>query len=170
MDAQPIRKVKGADLFWTVSFLVIGLVCVGLFGHRIVVGASSSRWPTTDGVITRSDILRGYDSDGGDTYEVRVAYEYRVDDVVYAGERVSAVRTIKTRSRETAEDALLTYDRGTEVTVSYHPRDPQQAVLETGVRWTAWLGLVLALIGTGGGTGYLARLVKRSRFEKSAEH
>jgi hypothetical protein len=168
MAEQANRGVKTGDLFWTVCFVLMGVYGLGLFGYRLLFDASSARWPTTEGTVTGSAISVTYDSEGSPTYEVTVAYEYRVDDMVYHGERVSAVRTIKRGSREAAEDALLAYQPGSAVIVSYHPRNPQQAALETGVRWMSWLGVNLSLAWAGGWAVHLARLKQRWHLERSA--
>ncbi len=165
---QETRSVKFADLFWTILLAFAGLIGVGVFGYRIVIDSSSRTWPTTQGTVTESALSTTYNSEGEPVHEVNVAYEYLVAGQTYRSDRISSMRTIRRSNRQAAEDVLLSYQPGREVTVSYHPRNPQQAVLETGVRRGWWFGVALSVAWTAGWGVYFVRIKKRSRLERDA--
>jgi len=148
-----IRRIP--DRVWGAGFLLLlGLIGLGWSSARLTQGWLNQNWPTTEGVITESRILTGYDSEGNASHQVKISYSYVVDDVIYIGNRLSAAGNFSASNRQAAEDVLLQYWRGTAVTVAYDPRNPARAVLETGPQSGSWLGVIIsgvvAIIGTSG--------------------
>ena len=115
-------------------FMVIG--CGGMiFGFQEILLAHQSRnWQTTSGVITESTIVISKDSEGDSMYKPRIRYEYEINgkhkhshNVYFGG------RNISSSSQYFSQKMINRYPRGKQVKVYYHPRSPQQAVLEAGV-------------------------------------
>jgi hypothetical protein len=145
-------------------FLVLGLAGLGWGGAELVQGWLSQSWPTTEGVVTDSRILIGYDSEGNASHEVRISYSYVVDDVTYTADRLSAASHFASGDLRRAEEFSLQYGRGTAVTVTYDPRNPEQAVLQPGPQrrswWVAAISGIIAIVGV---SGLLSALRARQR-------
>jgi hypothetical protein len=147
-----LQEVSG--LAWVAyGLLLFGLVGLGVNGFRAVQGLMSRTWPTAGGVITQSQISTTADRDGDLHYRVEVAYAYTVDDVTYAGDRVSYGGVfLNFREMSAAAEGLSAYPRGRQVVVHYAPRNPQRAVLSTDAQAVSLQGLLgfgaFAVIGT----------------------
>jgi hypothetical protein len=146
-----IREVSGIS--WVAyALLLFGLAGVGVNGFRAVQGLMSRTWPTTGGVITESQVSMTTDSDGDTHFTLEVAYEYRVGDVAYVGDRVSYGGVfVNFGDYSAAEQAMAEYPQGKQVVVHYDPRNPERAVLSTDKQSVSWQGLLgfgaFAIIG-----------------------
>lgn len=126
------ETVVFVGIFWLVG---IGLLIGGGISYRR--GTATQSWPTTNGVITSSQIYESHDDEGGVSYGLNATYDYTVDDRRYAGDRIKFVDY--TSSRRYALDLQEKYARGTEVTVYYDPADPASSILEPGAGWVQYL-------------------------------
>lgn len=139
-------------------FLLLGLG-TSYYGYRLIRRArASTQWPAAQGQIESSTVdverERDRDSDGDVHYKTkyipRTVYSYQVGGTDYIGEQVSFGRT-SSSSPNWAYRLRDLYPAGTEVSVYYDPADPQEAVLQPGVKWTTYLvlgiGAVFALTG-----------------------
>jgi len=141
------------SMLWIVGaifFLVgLGLLGKGLFDLR--KARQALQWPTTQGVITRSEIKIHADSEGT-SYTPVIEYAYTVQgrdycsNSLWAGPRLSA-------SQNFAAKITARYPLGQTVTVTYNPAQPASAVLEPGISKFAFI-----YVG-GGGFFILAAVV-----------
>ncbi len=113
----------------------IGLLAWGVISYRTALESRS--WPTTDGVVTYSEVYTSSDSDGT-TYGATVNYRYTVNDQSYNGDKIS-LTDYSSSSRGRAEDLVEQYRPDTRVTVYYDPDDPGKAILETGANWVQYM-------------------------------
>jgi hypothetical protein len=125
-------------------FLTLGgalQLAIGL--HSLIAGRRSTGWPHVRGIVrrVRTPIL-GRRVLGW--LPVSLTYQYVVDEVLYEGTNVRY-------GIQHAPDTRLRYPQGTEVSVSYDPRDPRRAVLEPGpgrgTRVQAALGALVLAVG-----------------------
>ena len=92
-----------------------------------------SNWPITQGRIIDSEIITGPGPNGEGYEKLRVAFQYRVNEILYE----------KKQSRYVAwqvEEQLKEYRAGNSITVYYDPTKPQISVIEpTKIpdKWTA---------------------------------
>lgn len=122
--------------------LFLGGLLIGLW-----LGASSRRWPTTEGEVLDSRAEVDPTSDPGDlSYRPKVRYRYRVNDREYVSENL----TYKgySTAQEVVEAMAGRYPTGSQVQVYYHPRHPNRAVLEPGT--TLWQYLIPIMLAAGG--------------------
>ena len=124
------------------AMIPIGITVLMVLKYREVRRAR--HWPATTGKVIASGVVSHRKSPGdpgynfGDTEvtnEPRVEYEYRVGKKKYRGHKIDLGE--KTSSYE-LEKILDRYPVGAEVTVYYHPSDPNTAVLERDVPWWVW--------------------------------
>jgi len=102
-----------------------GLLSYGLYQKRKV--RESQGWPQTVGRVSKADLVvdTGPDSNG---CSVSVTYEYQVDGVRHAGNRIGFRRRWYIR-KQRAETELARYAVHSEVPVFYDPAKPGDAVL-----------------------------------------
>jgi hypothetical protein len=102
-----------------------GLLSYGLYQQRKV--RESQEWPQTVGVVTKADLVvdTGPDSNG---YSISVSYEYQVNGVRHAGNRIGFRKRWYVRKRR-AQTELARYAIDSEVPVFYDPAKPADAVL-----------------------------------------
>lgn len=109
-------------------------------------GADSADWPSVQGEVLRSSVMRGGGGTrGGRRWRLVFAYRYEVAGTTYEGRRV-AFTAIKIRR------VPDTFPQGATVLVRYDPDDPAVSVLEPGVETGAVVGslapfLVFAAVG-----------------------
>jgi hypothetical protein len=126
-------------------FLVIG-GGLSYWGWNIVQNAqASSAWPTTDGTVTSSEVVRVSDADGGVTYSPEVTYSYSVDNVQYVGDTISFGENTYSSKRK-AEGISADYPVGKAVTVYHDPLEPEVSVLEPGVSGGSYIALAVGVV------------------------
>ena len=121
---------RGPRLFlWL--FIVIGVVAIGCGAWTLLRSMRCARWPTAEAVIESAEMGRHSGNDDGDTYSADISYQYQVAGVHYEGTRLAFGEM--TASPEYAQGILKRYPVGKKVPVHYDPRNPELAVLETGL-------------------------------------
>ena len=111
-------------LMWSGLVLVADAVALWTTYHQ----TRASRFPTTDGVITRSAVKTDRDKDG--VYRLDVAYEYEVGGRRYTGTRYSYTEIgTNTEAWDRIRDQLPV---GTRVSVAYDPDAPAESLLRPG--------------------------------------
>ena len=140
-------------------------ICIAFFGVVALLYAlycyqrsvDAAAWPKTDGTIVSASLVHtGYaDKDRGEMsrrlYEPVIEYTYTVRGRTYKGTRI-VIGELVARDQAAVVEMLQPYPAGARVLVSYDPRDPAAAALETRVDgWTSFgyvsLGVFLLIIG-----------------------
>lgn len=138
------------------TFLLSAVALVGAltagFGIRSVLHAGeSSRWPSTSGTVIRSEMREKRGTRSGLTYHADVEYEYTVNEQRHTSKRV-AFGDYGTSNPGHARSILNRYPKGKAVTVYYSPADPQNSVLENGLKAQAFfvpgVGLLFLAVPT----------------------
>lgn len=136
------------------NLLPLGIF-LAAFGCLIVIvelvqlfrSVAASHWPSINGEIESEGVAEGYDANG--VFGTRrvifrpvIRYEYRLADGVHHGERLGfggLVSSSLTAARRTA----ARYEGQKTVKVYYSPRNPTEAVIEVGVRFSHCVGLAI---------------------------
>jgi len=128
--------------------IVISSVLLIKFGRDILQGLNSRNWPTTEGKIIDSGVQaqQSMDDEGftSTTYGASIRYTYNVSGQEIEGARRSFTE-VRTNSVRRAEAILARYPQGSSVTVYHHPDNPSLSVLEPGVGWFSYVGLIILL-------------------------
>jgi hypothetical protein len=111
-------------------------------------------WPKAPGRILSSRVLvsKSTDSDGYSSisYSARVEYEFFVQRRKFTGTRI-AYGDYGSSSRSRHEEIVERYPEGGQVEVSYRPSQPEECLLEPGVKGQTWFlplfGLVFLIPG-----------------------
>lgn len=104
---------------------------------QLQLASESATWPSVEGRVVESEVLRKRDSEGSVTYHAEVFYEYRVAGMTYNGNRV-AFGDYGSSDPGHARGIVNRYPADRRVDVHFHPGDPAEAVLETGRQGQAW--------------------------------
>ena len=153
-ETTPPPKLRGANFFFARIFPLI-FVAVGgtvaFLGIRGLIRAKeSSAWPKTQGRIVESGVRSSHSSKGGTTYHADIRYEYTVDGTVHSGTRV-AYGDYGSSNSSHARGIANKYPVGKKVEVSYMPSNPDESLLEPGVKMQAFalpaFGLVFLSFG-----------------------
>lgn len=107
------------------------------FGVRdILIARDSVNWPSVPGKVI-SSVVESHRSDDGTTYSAEVHFEYDIEGVTHASNRVG-VGSVSTSNPSGARKTVNRYPAGKVVDVFYNPEDPDYGLLETGVRGETW--------------------------------
>ncbi|MEM7345403.1 MAG: DUF3592 domain-containing protein [Chloroflexota bacterium] len=99
-------------------------------------------WQTTTGQVIKNTEVT-YRTRGG-RYWSDFTYQYQVDAQEYTSERLWFFEPIISPTQEELQAVLDAYPRDSEITVTYSPLLPQQAVIFAEVKTRAWIGVVTA--------------------------
>ncbi|MDJ1140778.1 DUF3592 domain-containing protein [Marinicella marina] len=133
----------------TVLFFVVG-------AWLLFTAAQSMTWPSVDGKVVESKVV-GRINQAGDTlrryidYVVEVKYSYFYQGELYFSERYSlgTGTTVKDGfdDKYSARVWLLKspFTADQPVTVYFDPDNPQSSVLKTGILWSTWVPMIMAL-------------------------
>ncbi len=128
----PARANGCSALFlrvWLIGWTVCVLPFDVFLGCVLFQQARATTFPTAEGVVTRSNLVKGR-GDEGPVYQLAVAYDYEVNGQKYTGSRYNSVdlNTGK-RSWQRVADELPV---GARVPVYYDPADPAESMLRPG--------------------------------------
>jgi hypothetical protein len=130
-------------LVFAAIFFVAGLMTYKHLTKPIAEEAEASKdWPTSEGIITSSELNKTRDRDGKDMYSANILYEYSVDGKEYSDGNIG-VMDGSTSMKSSVKNTVRKYAKGKKVTVYYDPEFPGTAVLEPGVGF--WSGILLKL-------------------------
>jgi hypothetical protein len=125
-------------------FYLIGLGLLGWSLWSAWRSTQAANWPTTPGTITQLSVHESSDSDGGNTYEVKVQYAYSVDGAAYQGSRLAFGYT-GSSGRQAHDEIHEKLKNAKIVTVRYDPADPAVACLSYGMHRSILLGLAFSI-------------------------
>ena len=155
------RQSPLGTLIMAAVFFVAGLMAYQHLTKPIAEEAEASKeWPTTEGVITFSELNKSRSSDGKDMYSPSIRYSYSVDGKKHNGTSISTVDG-STSAKSSVKKTLREYATGTNVTVYYDPEFPNTAVLEPGTGFLFGLLLKLPLLFCVGAVLMVLNLFKK---------
>jgi hypothetical protein len=125
-------------------FYAVGIFMLGYGLWAAWRSTAAGRWSTAPGTVTSCSLERKSDSDGGDTYEVKVAYAYAVNGRPYTGTRV-AFGYGSSSGREAHRKIYDALHNAKGVEVRYDPSDPATSTLSYGVHRSIQFALAFAV-------------------------
>ena len=113
-------------------------------------------WPGTPGKVIESSVgrRRSSGSNGGSstTYHAEILYEFTVESTKFNGNRV-AYGDYGSSNPSHARRVVNRYPKGKNVTVHYMPGNPEECLLEPGLKGQSWflpgVGLIFFVVGSG---------------------
>ena len=138
-------------LLFGIIFIIGGFFALKYGKKSIEKAQASENWPTVQGVVEKSDVVRSTDSDGDTTYRAEIIYDYVVNDRSYESNKRRIGATSSSSNSSGAYKVANQYPEGSTVTVAYNPEAPEEAVLEPGVFLESkilwYVGLVFMILG-----------------------
>lgn len=125
-------------------FMIVGSSLIPIGYQELKNAQESLKWSTTDGVIVLSEIQESKDEDST-TYYANIQYKYSVGEKFYSSEQVSFGQ-YGSSNPEHAQSIVQRYKQGQKVSVHFNPTHPNEAVLEPGVSWGAYMPLGISTI------------------------
>jgi hypothetical protein len=121
------------------------------FIRDIYFALKSEHWPTTNGRVIRLDVIQSRSATRSTYESALVGYEYEVRGVRYTSKRIDYAGRGGGWSHWGALQYLRRYHEGESVPVRYDPKEPERAVLETGVTFGNFFRLLFgfAVLGLG---------------------
>ena len=118
---------------------------------------ASMKWPTTDGIIVRSEMVAAEGKDSA-AYHAIIRYNYELGTQSYSSNQVSFGQN-GSADLNTVQSLIRRYEKKQKIRVHFNPANPTESVLETGVTWASFkiigIGLLLFTAGVLGAVGFL---------------
>lgn len=150
--------------FFPCIFVIVGGLVFVLGVRNIIHAGASMSWPTVSGVVLVSGV-QSQSSDNGTTYHAMVWYEFTVNQIKHSGTRVAFVDYGGSNPSH-AQNIVNRYQVGAPVIVHYRSSNPDESVLEPGVKFQAWFmpvfGFVFLAVGSWMAV-YLPREIRKSQ-------
>lgn len=141
---------------WTIiAALALAGATITFFGIRGLIWSSASKdWPSAEGRVIKSSVERRTSRTATETsrtaYHAEVSYEFTVEGTAFTGDRVAYGDYGRGRYSH-ASRIVSSYPKGKSVTVYYMAGDPNECLLEPGLKGQAFIlpsiGLFILLIG-----------------------
>jgi hypothetical protein len=139
--------MKKMNYIYSFGMIILGVFLLSKGFQDYREGVTSTRWPKAEGVITYSAAEDGHDS----TSFVRIEYSYKVNEVLYKGDRIYAESFDTGMSRKAAEEIAMKFPVGHRGPVSYNPLNPDNSLLIPGPGNNVWLlfygGIIFLIFG-----------------------
>jgi hypothetical protein len=113
--------------------LLFAGIYVGWVGGSMQIASQSTRWPTVDGVVTKSEVRANRSANGLPGYRYILTYTYSIGGEQHEGSLLSGCVSPYS-TRRWATKRLAPYPTGAKVQVRYAPDESEISVLEPG--WT----------------------------------
>lgn len=133
-------------------FIVAGgsILFFGIF--NIIKANNSEHWPRAEGMILSSSVEgKRSTSSSTSTYHAYIRYKFNVKNVVFNGTKISYGDYGSSDSSH-ATKIVSKYPKNKNITVYYNDNNPEECVLEPGLKGQAFLlpgiGLILVIIGS----------------------
>jgi hypothetical protein len=138
-------------------FIPVGIVLLataGYTGNRQYTILKS--WPTVEAEVSKSEVVRGHDSEGNTTYGVDLEFRYTVNGRQFVTPSSSPYRT---SSYEGMRSKAQAYAVGTRHPIRYNPDDPGEIRFDVGYNFgfffVPFLLGVMGIVFTAFGVGFL---------------
>ena len=149
----------GVDFLFPAFVACVGMLAIFGGWEQYKIARRSISWRKTTGIILKSQVIRSQKSKKSSkwVYSPEIHYNYTANNQIYKSSQIFiGSENYSTKSKKRVNKYVGKYPAGREVMVYYAPNIHQLAdkeghsVLETGVKYTVYLGLfVSALIGVG---------------------
>lgn len=129
------KKKPSAALIAGIIISVVGFGLIGIIACDIYVGTVSKSWPSVTGAVQSSQVDQVTKRIKHHRYKADIRYTYKVDGKSYSSSRIDFSTSRGYLSRSEAEGIVAKYPRGSEVRVFYKQGDPEEAVLESVIKF-----------------------------------
>lgn len=143
--------MRPKKLMFTGLFVLVGLGVLVFGGLKVAESSATKSWPTAEGRVLESLLVRQLGSRRTYPYEVRVRYAYEVEGQSFEGDRYNVHGAYKANSEADANAKAAALTAEAAITVYYDPNEPEISVLAQGGTVSSWLIVLVGLLLSGGG-------------------
>jgi hypothetical protein len=133
---DPLRRKKRSRLvigiFFSIVFLLLGLVILAWGTDLALQGVTSYIWPSVPARVTESEIVDIRSINQEVDQRVEIQYIYTVRGASFAGTRISLINPNPV-DKATGEQLAAKYPTNKIIQVRYNPLQPAAAVIEPGL-------------------------------------
>jgi hypothetical protein len=129
------KKKPPAALIAGIIISVVGFGLIGMLTRDIYGGVMSKTWPSVSGSVQSSQVHQVTKKIKHHRYKADIRYAYKVEGKSYSSRRIDFSTSNRYLSRSEAEGIVAKYPRGSEVRVFYKQGDPEEAVLESVIKF-----------------------------------
>jgi len=134
------------------SFILIGMIFLYFGVPGLIRAKDSVNWPTAQGKILSSSVKSGTTAGSETKTYAEVTYEFSINGTTFYGDRVMYGGYIASSRPSYAMNIVKRYPKGKKVTVYYMPENPEECLLEPGLKaqslFLPGLGLVFFCVGS----------------------
>jgi hypothetical protein len=124
--------------------MIVGCVGASIWGGILFLdGQATNYWPNSKGKIIESKYF-GEVRDASTSWKVKIKYHYQVAGVDYFNDKIAIGYIVL--GKQHALVITEKYPKDSEVTVMYNQENPEDAVLESGVHLSSYIGLVFSFV------------------------
>lgn len=134
---KPFSKMR---VLLVILASLAGLGLTILATNNSMNALKAKRWPTTQGTIIASEVVRS------SKYLPKVVYTYDIDTNAYSSDKVRVTNYAQYKYKDDAAKEVAKYPVDAKVTVYYNPDKHDEAILEPGIKGEHIFMLLLGLI------------------------
>ncbi len=145
MSRRASNTIAGLFSLLIVGGMALGMTALlGIGLKNIWRGIASSRWPTTEAVVTKVEMTSQTTRDNrsqrsSTTYNADLEFRYLVNRRTHTTDQVRWGQTLGSGDPAEAVVQALNYPEGRRVAVYYNPSKPEEAVVRPGLTGSAFL-------------------------------
>ena len=131
------------------ALYVASILIIGQNIRYLVKVSKSKKWPYVEGEIIKVMVYRGGTANG-DSYNVDITYNYNVEGEIYNNHQIKLDFVHGARTYIPKLFAMMKADRyeeGNKINVFYNPHNPNESIIEHGLRYFTFFMMLLAGIG-----------------------
>jgi len=135
--------------FISFALYIASLLIIGQNFRYLVKALKSKKWPYVEGEIKKVMVYRK-DEDKSVSYNVDVTYTYEVEGQKYTNHQIKLDFVHGTRTFVPKIFAMMKvekYEEGNKINVFYDPRNPNESILERGLRYFTFFLMLIVGIG-----------------------
>lgn len=145
-----IQRNYSTQIQTAIVRLIVLVIALFLAQRILARPLATLSWPTTEGIIISSDVIKTKGASPGDdpdSWHPQVRYRYFINGAEYLSDRIEVFNIANGNTSRFAEKAVSRYPPGMQVKVYYYPEYPAFAVLEPGIPDNDLLALFAFLLG-----------------------
>jgi hypothetical protein len=134
----------------SVFICLVGLSLTVLALYYLVKANESLKWEQTEGKVLTSDVVKNsYRSSGGGystTYKAEICYSYIINQERFIADKINVFFNFSSTFSIRANRLVAKYPKDSKTTVYYDPNNPNDCVLEPGIKSEMVVFMLIGLL------------------------
>lgn len=127
---------ENLNLTFSILFAMVGLVLFAIAVYFLIMAIETKSWVSTEGIILVSDVIRNSlgSNSTGISYKPEICYSFLVGNKKYISNQIRSFINYYTSWSARAYKLTDKYPINSKITVYYNSVDPNESVLEPGIK------------------------------------